>query len=78
MVKILIDCFFSFSASVEGRTGVYKIQEADMRSEVVQDVLKWMYSLKIDNLNNKVRLLFYSLKEIIFNEMVVEMRPGNT
>jgi hypothetical protein len=37
-----------------------------------------MYSLKIDNLNNKVRLLFYSLKEIIFNEMVVEMRPGNT
>ena len=39
---------------VEGRTGVYVIKEQNMKPEVLQDVLKWMYLLKIDNLEHKV------------------------
>jgi hypothetical protein len=40
--------------TVEGRTGVYTVKEEDMKPEVLQDVLKWMYLLKIDNLEQKV------------------------
>jgi hypothetical protein len=39
---------------VEGQTGVYEIKEKDMKPEILQDVLKWMYLLKIDNLEHKV------------------------
>jgi hypothetical protein len=31
------------SSAVEGKTGVYKISEDDMRPEVVRLLLDWMY-----------------------------------
>ena len=40
---------------MEGKTGVYRIQEKDLRPAILQDVLKWMYRLKIDHLKDKVR-----------------------
>ncbi len=33
---------------------MYTVKEEDMKPEVLQDVLKWMYLLKIDNLEQKV------------------------
>jgi hypothetical protein len=35
---------------------VYTVKEEDMKPEVLQDVLKWMYLLKIDNLEHKVSI----------------------